>query len=373
MQRYAFVCLFRAWPPRSGATTVTWHSARHIPGRSYLVQVGHPGERCSGHEGVELRTVGGGTGRWDRLLGLWRRISQIVDHVRQIEPEWVVLEGASWTPYLLFLMNALRRKVPHVRIAYHAHNVDSVLRQEGYGLPLRCITRFSEARLLAGADRAFAVSAVDQYAFERLYGARVGLWPNGVDIDGFDRVTDDQIAQVHRKHGLVGRVALFMGLYEYPPNRHAVQFLIEQVWPVVLRRCHAARLAVIGGNVPMARPWLVNPGRIPYEDLAATIKACDVGVAPVFSGSGTRLKILDSMAGRLPVVASAKGAEGLDAQDGRDLLLAERSDEFADAIVRLLSHRGLAASIGQSGYALVRGRYAWPAVMASVCRQLNGE
>lgn len=82
-------------------------------------------------------------------------------------------------------------------------------------------------------------------------------------------------------------------------------------------------------------------------------------VAPLRSGSGTRLKILEALAMAKPVVSTKLGCEGIAVVDGEHLRVADDPDEFANQIVRLMSDRKLATELGLCGRALVESHYSW--------------
>jgi glycosyltransferase involved in cell wall biosynthesis len=282
-----------------------------------------------------------------------------VDCCRAIDPEVIVLEGASWALYHEMLLRAIRKASLRARVWYHSHNVERLLRRSRNGRAIAAVTGWAEGRLLRCADRSFAVSPVDQRHFRELYGVETSLWPNGVDVASFDTVTPQQTQAIKLKYGLHDQLVLFMGLYAYPPNTKAVEFLVKDVFPEVLLQLPDARLVVIGGVVPFRLPWLVNPGIIPHQELPAFIRACDAGVAPLFAGSGTRLKILEYMAARLPVVATTKAAEGIDAKAGAEILIADDAASFAACVAEAAGKSERASAIGDGGYRLVCDRYDW--------------
>jgi glycosyltransferase involved in cell wall biosynthesis len=154
-----------------------------------------------------------------------------------------------------------------------------------------------------------------------------------------------------------------MGLTTTKPNREAIRFLLDEVFPRVVRARPGARLALIGGAADSKADWLINPGNIPAEDVPAFIKACDLSVVPIFSGSGTRLKIVESWAAGVPVVSTTIGAEGLEAEDGRNILIADRAADFVERILLLLKQPRIGHKIAGEGKRLAERRYAWPKIM----------
>jgi glycosyltransferase involved in cell wall biosynthesis len=361
-----FISFFPAYPPTSGASSVTYNSARHASGDRLLIQmdtkeVAHPGE-----DGLEIRTLAWPEERWFKLANLPGRVREIGDWVRRSEPEVVVLEGASWAMYHLLLLGSLRRACgPSTRIWYHGHNVEYVLRRQRHSRMVSELTRWAEARLLRGVDRVFAVSEVDRRQLRALYGVEAELWPNGVDVTWFGGVSDEAVALAGRRYGLHHPTVLFMGMYAYAPNREAIDFLVEETLPRVRRHVPDARLLILGGDVPHERDWLVAPGKVAHTELPAIVRAATVGVAPIFSGSGTRLKILEYLAAGLPVVSTPKGAEGLSIDDASGLRLAE-AEVFAEAVTQVLSDPDRARSQASVGQRTIEARYDWPSILRGV-------
>jgi glycosyltransferase involved in cell wall biosynthesis len=110
-------------------------------------------------------------------------------------------------------------------------------------------------------------------------------------------------------------------------------------------------------------------GRAP--DLRASIAQAAVVVVPLRVGGGTRLKVLEALSMAKPVVSTRIGAEGLDLEDGRQIVLADAPDQFADAVLSLLSDPARARRIGEAGRARVRERYDWSHVRSIVAGSLE--
>lgn len=360
-----FISFYEAYPPCSGAAIVTYNCARYIDGERFIIQMGSEAEEYFSQDGVLVVTLDGAAERFAKIVRLRTSIRRIASHCQRINPDLIVLEGASWVVYHWLLLRRLRKQCPRAAIAYHSHNVEYVLRREKHGRIVCGITRWAERNVLHSADYVFAVSDVDAGQFERLYGVRPDLLPNGVDVDRFDAVTEAETIASRAKYGLDHQTVLFMGMYAYKPNREAIDLLVHHVFPEVLRRHPDAKLAVLGGAIPYTRSWIINPGSIPYEELPAFLKACTVGVAPILSGSGTRLKILEYMAAGLPVVSTRKGAEGLAVQDNIHLFFADSPESFAGRIVAILRQPQAHVALARLGQQRVREQYAWPDILAA--------
>ena len=357
------VSFYEAFPPASGAASVTFHFSRHLAGEKTLIQVTYkerPPERLG-----DLAIVSVGVspaGRVARVIRLLLQLGRISEAVRKEAADVVILEGASWALYFDRLLRRLRKLTQNFTIIYHAHNVEYLLRKQKQSHWIAALTRWAEGRTVRSADLCTAVSEVDINQFAILYGVRPILLPNAVDVGSFEQIPPDEIARVREKYSLVSPLVLFMGLTGYRPNAEAIEFLVKAVFPHVLRKCPFARMTIIGGPTAFSEPWLNVLGNIPFGEIPAVLASSDVCVAPIFSGSGTRLKILEYMAAGKAVVSTAKGIEGLEAENGQHFVQAEKPEETAQAILDLLADPARAADLGRRGRELVRSHYDWNAV-----------
>ena len=367
--KVAFVSLYEAYPPISGAAYVTYNCARLTPCTCLLVQLAQRAT-VEHHSGLTIVSLRQWTSRFLKLVGLPLTIMKIQREIAKFEPDYVVLEGASWVAYLALIALVLRKTMPSIKIAYHAHNVEYLLRQEGNSLFVLSLTRRAERYLLTTCDRGFAVSEDDRQRFLSLYGVLPSLLPNGVDCNAYNLSTTE-IDAVRERFGITDEGILFMGLYGYPPNTEAVRFLIEQVMPSLHRQRPNIRLVVTGGGPPSSPQWLIKTGIIARRELDAVLCACRVGVAPIFKGSGTRLKILEYMAAGLPVVATTKGAEGLRLDANKHLVYAETAAEFQAALLKILTDQSFSKSLSVEAGALVRSQFDWVPLLHQFANELE--
>jgi glycosyltransferase involved in cell wall biosynthesis len=155
-------------------------------------------------------------------------------------------------------------------------------------------------------------------------------------------------------------VVLFQGNLGYPPNIDAAQWLATAIAPLIRAKLPSAEVRLVGrpgSNVTeLHRPGVVTVvGEVPSMD--EELARATVALVPVRYGSGTRVKILESFAHRIPVVSTTLGAEGLDVEDGVHLLLADDPDELAAAVVRLLGDAGLRVRLTEAAEARYLERY----------------
>jgi glycosyltransferase involved in cell wall biosynthesis len=160
---------------------------------------------------------------------------------------------------------------------------------------------------------------------------------------------------------------IFVGTLSYAPNIDAACWLCEAVVPLL----DGVTVALVGSRpAPEVRSLADTPGVTVAADVPAVgpwYAAATIAVAPLRSGGGTRIKVLEAFAHRRPVVATTQGAAGLDlaGEDG-PVLIAETAPQFAAACRRLLDDPRLAARLASRGRAIVEKRATVGAVAASI-------
>jgi glycosyltransferase involved in cell wall biosynthesis len=162
-------------------------------------------------------------------------------------------------------------------------------------------------------------------------------------------------------------VVLFPAHLSYLPNVDAVRFLADDIWPEVRKRKPRARL-ILAGQDPHASVRAMASAMQGVElvespkSMDEVAKRASLTVAPLRLGSGTRFKILEAMSWGLPVVSTTLGCEGLDVADGEHLLVRDDPEQFADAMVWLMSDTAMWRKLRYAGRDLVRERYSWDRV-----------
>lgn len=156
-------------------------------------------------------------------------------------------------------------------------------------------------------------------------------------------------------------VFFHLGSMDWLPNEEGVRWLIEAVWPLVLKEHPEARLHLAGNKMPadllaLRIQGLTVEGRVPDAD--AFVAGRHVLVVPLFSAGGMRVKIIEAMAMGKCVISTPLGAEGIEHTDGHDILLARDAAEMAACMGTVLTRPGRCAEVGRHARELVERRYS---------------
>jgi glycosyltransferase involved in cell wall biosynthesis len=354
----------------AGAPRRTNALIRAIPGTPLLVQPRrHHPEVLTAPFPVDLgrRKVGI---NWGIFNLQWPGNAKVVHAVVENQVPLMIICGSIWT----VLAAGRYRDIP---ILLDAHNVDAAYMEQQYGRghPLARTVERLERNALRCVRHIFACSTTDRAGFMDRYGIeaeRISVVPNGVDAAAFggpappappDTFWGERIGDA--------ATVLFMGKLDYGPNREALEFIRSELVPAVRASGLQAKTLIVGGPIPEGRfpDDMVFTGRLPTERLIAYLKSANVCIAPVFSGSGTRLKVIETLAAGRAMVSTFKGAEGLGLASGRHARLAEK-DEFADAVVDLLRDPSAAERMGRCGQRFVAETYDFQRVIVPKWREV---
>jgi polysaccharide biosynthesis protein PslH len=161
-------------------------------------------------------------------------------------------------------------------------------------------------------------------------------------------------------------VVLFCGTLFYGPNVDAIKYFSREVWPRIRREEPRAKFLVVGRQ-PSPEVMRLHDNQSvtvigPVPDVGPYYRQAAVVVAPIRFGGGTRIKILEALGHRKAVVSTTLGAEGLDVQHGKHLLIADTPAGFAQACASLLRDSAARRRLGEGGFALVQEQYQWSSI-----------
>jgi sugar transferase (PEP-CTERM/EpsH1 system associated) len=227
-----------------------------------------------------------------------------------------------------------------------------------------------ERETAARADTSLFVSEAEAGLFRtHAPEANVRAISNGIDLDYYD-----PDAYFPREPS-AGPMIVFTGQMDYRPNVEAVIAFAERTLPIVRVGAPQARFVIVGRNPAPAvrrlaeREGVVVTGSVP--DVRSWLAVADVVVAPLRIARGIQNKVLEAMAMARPVVASPAAFEGIDAEPGRDLLVADGPQEEASAVLRLLADPSAAQAMGQAARQRVETGYRWEARLTPLAELLG--
>ena len=252
-----------------------------------------------------------------------------------------------------------KREQPDGRFAYVAHDVGATdaVSDSGHDLLGEAVSNAELVVALSSSDRR---QLLDRYGLDPSAVVEI---PNGADVERCCPIDEDNRAALRRELGLpAGNLAVFAGSAS-PGNRAALAWL---------RRLAAASdrfefVAVGGVGQPERDRGLLVTGPVP--DVVPYLQAADVAICPVEHGSGTRIKLFESLACGLPTVAFAEALHGVDLEDGVNIVVSDKSEPaLLRSLDGLVADSSRSLALGNAGRAFVVERHSWD----DLATQLDG-
>lgn len=271
----------------------------------------------------------------------------------------VQLESLFMTPYIPTI-----RRYSNARIVLRSHNLEHVIQdriasgernflKRPYRRFLANQLQAYEMEVLNRVDGVAAISPTDSAHFvEHCTDTPVVTIPFGVDPQEYPFEEERRSAPPSFFH---------LGSMDWLPNEEGVRWLLNSVWPKVMKKRPHARLNLAGNKMPQDLldgdfEGVGIKGRV--KNAMTYMAANQVMVVPLFSAGGMRVKIIEGMAMGKAIIATPIGAEGIAHTDGKNIMLARTIPEFTEAIVALLDDPERSLNLGLEARELVLSHYS---------------
>lgn len=267
------------------------------------------------------------------------------------------------TLYLAPYVETIRTAAPDALISMRAHNVEYEIWQrvcENIGfLPKRWYMQMLTKQLcqyekekLNSYDLLLPITKRDDNHFREMgFNGISHVLPIGLD-------TADVAPNYDTYHAPPSLA--FIGSLDWLPNLEGLQWFVDKVWPNIHANYPEVTFHIAGRNMPdnmkkLQKPNIIVHGEVP--DSNAFLNSHSISIVPLLSGSGMRAKILQSMALGRTVVTTSVGLEGIDAQDGKEVLIADPPAAFAQVVCQCLADAKKLEGIGRAAVELFATQY----------------
>lgn len=286
----------------------------------------------------------------------------------------VQFEGIEMVPYLDVVLSRAPRPMRPL-LVFDDHNAEHILQQRVFEADIRVPRRWPwaaysyvqwqrlkryELWACQHVDVVLAVSEPDRRALAHMAPQlHIDVVPNGVDLAAYASYSPPD--GFLPPHSLV-----FTGKMDFRPNVDAVLWFADHVYPLILEAISDVRFYVVGQRPHerlrrlQDRPGITLTGWVP--ETRPYIASAAVYVIPLQSGGGTRLKVLEAAALRRPIVSTTMGCDGFAVVSGREALLADEPQAFANQVLWLLKQPEQGALLTQHAFQLA-AQYDWSRIL----------
>lgn len=280
-----------------------------------------------------------------------------------------------------FLPQALlQQSVKNPAVIYHAHNAYHQIWQrysETTANPVKKMVTALESRRVRQAEKTICEQADLVFAAPNDINTLSTFCASGVRFKETLHLGDDaNLDKPALDVKLTEPRLCYAGFLGWEPNVQGLLWFLEKVWPKLKATVPDLKLDIAGKN-PDPRLMSVVSQTLGVkllgfvDDLEDLYRGGRVAICPLQFGSGIKVKVANSMARGMPTVTTTVGAEGLDVHHGTHLMISDDEHSMAQSILTLLANDRLWSQISNSSRHLMRSKYTWDALFASMIQDIH--
>jgi len=277
---------------------------------------------------------------------------KLIEILKAEQFDIVQVETLYMSPYIEVI-----RKYSKAKIFLRAHNIEYMIWQRITESTKNTIKR-TYLKHLTKTLKNYELNSLDRYD---------GIIPiSYVDAEFFTSVTQTKVKAISfgidpdkiemKEYKQVENALFHIGSMNWMPNIEGIKWFLNEVWPLISDALPELKLYLAGRGMP---EWINNlnlknvivVGEVP--DAYEFIQSKSISIAPLFSGSGIRIKIIESMALGRAVISTSIGAEGINYTDGKNIMIADDKESFLEAVITLYSNSGKSVKMGKNARDLV--------------------
>jgi polysaccharide biosynthesis protein PslH len=367
-------------PGASGGGARMYYNLKILASRHHVCLISFVEQDAERHSlaglvslGIEVKTV---LRRAEPARHLWMPKPREFDEFASAEFRALVEQTLSASPFdvvqaeFFQMAQHVRSDLPVLRILTEHEIVFSNYRSAFEREPQRwrkCVRYYDwlvqlnyEARICRNFHCIACMTDEDRTILSRFVApSRLRTVPIGVDSAYFDPAL---VAAEESPQQM-----LFVGNYRHPPNRDATYFFVREVLPIIRREVPDAQFCVAGSNAHLLDERVVGvadgvrvAGYVP--DIRSCYRSAALFVAPILTGTGMRVKLLEALSMGMAVVATPLAAHGFRSAHGPAMLTAGTAEAFAEHVVKLLSHPELRRNLGGNARQMIQEQYDWSVI-----------
>jgi glycosyltransferase involved in cell wall biosynthesis len=302
-RKTAIIGFYPVYPAKSGSAVVSYSFFKCYPGNKKLFQI------LDFKITIKKKNISSTILLFKhpffKLLSLPFFIFKIFNYLKNASKPILIIEGASWMGFSYIVFAIIKLLIPKVTMVYRGQSIEYEIRKKNSSFIIANLTKFLENRVVDSVDFFTAVSKLEQKKILNYYNKKVYIFPNAVTLEkNKKKITTKLISS---------KFILYPGSYDYPPNKEAIDILINQIMPKVIEKNNHIKLVLTGGpNVYEDKSFVVNLGVVPKSTLINLYKTCICLPVPIFEAYGSRIKIIEALIIGSVVLSTSKGIEGLD-------------------------------------------------------------
>lgn len=275
--------------------------------------------------------------------------------------------------HMAFYGKLINKHFPEIKLILREHNAEYIFWKRIYKEENNIFKKLLfwwqflkilnyEREITSIFDKCFMISSIDQMNLKKINPyVRAQVISTGINIQNY------QIFQLGK---IIPFSMLYVGDFSWLPNLKGIVWFLTKVWPETKKLFPKAKIFIVGKKPPKDILRYQNNDIIVtgyVKDVKPWIDKSEIFLVPLFSGGGIRIKILEAMAKGKPIVSTPVGAEGIDVENKKNILIAGNKEDFVKSIKILFDNKEIRENLAKNSIKLIRNKYSFKAIERNIC------
>ena len=303
-KKFAFAAFYPVLPNISGSSEVSGSFFRYWPSNNkkffYITHLRNNNDNNKKFQQIKIFKEN----TYFKIISLISLCYKIIKFLKKTKRPYLIVEGPSWIFYSYVTITIIKFFIPNAKIIYHSHSIEYEIRKKFNNKIISYVTFLLEKKVFNTSNFSTSVSKTECKKIYSLYKKETIIFENGIDLDYIKKITKKKVNY---------KYIIYTGSYLYKPNKEAIDVLVKYVMPKILIEHPDIKLIITGGGYQEKKQnhWLINKGKIKKEELYHYLKNAECLVTPLLYGSGTRIKIIESLCIGTKIVTTSIGINGI--------------------------------------------------------------
>ncbi len=326
---FIVVNFFRVTDPYSGGSEVSINFFENIPSKNK--QLFQFSEIRKKHKNVQSIYIN--NSKISKILNIYKlsnKIKKFCDGKKNII---IIIEGASWVGYSFLLYKLLKKDLSNAKFIYHSQNIEYFLRKFRSNFFIATITKLFEKYIAKNFDIFTCGSEIEKKKLNKLYNINAKILYHGVKLPK-NILT---LKPIKKKYNYI----FFCGNIDYFPNYDALETLVRNIMPKLIKQNSNLKLIVTGNKfIPFKEKFLVNAGFVSKTLFFKYLKGASLFVNPIKINFGVQTKTLHALTIGKTIISTYQGLKGIKINSKiKSVYVANDASDFSKQILRKINAR----------------------------------
>ncbi len=323
----AFLCFFPVFPTNMGSAEVVRSLFLCWPGKKKLFQISHLDKPNNSKNFDNTSIIY--EKPFLKIIVIPILIFKCLLFLKNSKKKLIIIEGPSWIGYSFISLLLIKLLSPSAKVIYHSHSIEYEVRKMMSSNFIINLTKILESFVFKYSDLSTSVSHIEKLKIKKLYKTECLILKNGIS---------KKILRFKKKNYKF-KYIIFSGSYKYYPNKIAINFLVNNLMPKLVKKFPNLKLVLTGGGYKEKRNFLMNVGIVSKQVLLNLISGSKMMVVPINKGTGTRIKIIEALLVGSRIITTKKGIEGIIIKKNQSIIICNKKYFLKNIIKNLNTNK----------------------------------